>query len=58
MATTRLGLKQSTYAVTTGAVWTDNHEDNWNFLDSMYDYPLVHDGEILTFEGSMLFYIP
>jgi hypothetical protein len=58
MATDNLGLNQSTYLVTSGADWTSNTEGNWNILDLVYQYPLVHEGEILTYDGDMLFYIP
>lgn len=58
MATTNLGLNTSTYLVTTGPNWTTNIESNWNILDLVYTYPLVHDGEVLTYEGDTLFYIP
>ncbi len=58
MATPELGLNTSTYLVTTGVNWTSNIETNWNILDLIFNYPLVHDGEILTYEGDMLFYIP
>lgn len=58
MATNKLGLLTSTYLVTTGNVWTTNHETNWNILDLIYTYPLVHENEILTYEGDTLFYIP
>ncbi len=58
MATNNLGLLTSTYLVTTGNVWTANHETNWNVLDLIYTYPLVYEEVILTYEGDMLFYIP
>lgn len=58
MATNKLGLLTSTYLVTEGDDWTTNHETNWNILDLVYTYPLVYEGEILTYEGDMLFYIP